>query len=263
MYNVGIYIKGIDMKKLFVIFLLIGVFLFGNQYKVLKIQDRVTNELVEKSEKDFQEYKEWLEEEDKKFLEAEKNNPSHSKTSPRLNNPNISYEEYREKGYLGNWLIWQVDIEDTIWGKLITVPSSGSKECYGKHIENKKQRLDFIKETSRGYKILPDEWISSLELQYINSACNINSSIIGPNKDKNKLRAEVERIEKINAGLAKDTTDVDEFLKGLILAFFMFVFLWFIAFGVKGFNFWAKKEKSQDTENYSFFNYMMYKWWFK
>lgn len=251
------------MKKLFVIFLLIGEFLFGNQYKVLKIQDRVTNELVEKSEKDFQGYKEWLKEEDKKWLEAKKNNPSHSKISPRLNNPNISYEEYREKGYLGNWLIWQVDIEDTIWGKLITVPSSGSKACYGKHIENKKQRLDIIKEISRGYKILPDEWISSLELQYINSACNINSSILGPNKDKNKLRAEIERIEKINAGLSNDTKDRDEFFRGLKFALFMFIFLWFIAFGVKGFNFWGKKEKSQDSENYSFFNYMMYKWWFK
>lgn len=251
------------MKKLFVIFLLIGVFLFGNQYKVLKIQDRVTNELVEKSEKDFQGYKEWLKEEDKKWLEAEKNNPRHSKISPRLENPNISYEEYREKGYLGNWLIWQVDIEDTIWGKLITVPSSGSKACYGKHIENKKQRLDIIKEISRGYKILPDEWISSLELQYINSACNINSLILGPNKDKNKLRAEIERIEKINAGLSNDTKDRDEFFRGLKLALFMFIFLWFIAFGVKGFNFWGKKEKSQDSENYSFFNYMMYKWWFK
>lgn len=240
------------MKKLFVIFLLIGEFLFGNQYKVLKIQDRVTNELVEKSEKDFQGYKEWLKEEDKKWLEAKKNNPSHSKISPRLNNPNISYEEYREKGYLGNWLIWQVDIEDTIWGKLITVPSSESKECYGKHIENKKQRLDFIKETSRGYKILPDEWISSLELQYINSACNINSSILGPNKDKNKLRAEIERIKHKNEGLGDNSKAS---FNGLGLLFFMLILAWFFAFifgGIAG-----------RGANSMLFNIIMLKWLFK
>ncbi|WP_418181404.1 hypothetical protein ACNSOL_11935 (plasmid) [Aliarcobacter lanthieri] len=265
------------MKNIFISFILLSGLSFAQQFPILKIEDRITNELIERSEKYFKEYQEWQKEEHKKWIEEEKKwkklgNKDYSRVRPKMN-PNITYEEYREKGYLGNWLVSQVDLEDTIWGKLITVPQ-GTRMCGdqapkpnggigGRGTWDLESRLDFIKETSRGYKMLPDEWISSLELKYINSACQINSLIIGPDKDIKKLKEEVEKIEKINVGLADDTTDSGEFFKGIKLALFLFIFLWFIAFGFRGFKFWGKKEKPQGKEDYSFFNYMMYKWWFK
>ena len=259
------------MKKLFYILLIFSISLFANDPRILKIEDRVTNELVERSKEYFKEYKEWQIKEHNKWLKGEiewkkLGNQDYSRVSPKFN-PDITYEEYREKGYLGNWLATQVDLEDTIWGKLVKVPEN-SRLCgnatpvyaggiSGKGLWDLKSRLMAIG-SSRKY--LPDELISKLELEYINTACTIDMLLLS---DKKKLKYAVEKMRKINAGLDNKTTDYSDLIKGLVMAFFMFIFLWFVAFGSKGFDFSKKEEKKEDNIDYSLFNYMMYKWWFK
>ncbi|MCT7563179.1 hypothetical protein ACOL23_09725 [Aliarcobacter butzleri] len=214
------------MKKILIAFILSNIFLLANQFPILKSEDRVTNEIAEKSLAYFKEYKEWQIKGHKEWLEAEKKwlehrkdkegNKDYSRISPKYN-PEITYEEYREKGYLTNWLVWQVNLEDTIWNTLIQVPQ-GTKMCGietpeykggtgGKGTWDLKSRLDYIKEASRGRKMLPDEWISPLVLKYLNSTCQIDAILLGSKRDDNKIREEIEKIEKINAGLLHNSND--------------------------------------------------------
>lgn len=286
------------MKKIIAILILLNGFVFSNttdvvtselvedfnNFRPIKKEYRVTSELVERAEKDFLGYKEWLKEHDKKWLEAEKKwlenrkgkegHKDYSRSHPRYN-PDITYEEYREKGYLGNWLRAQVDFKKTVWADLIKVPQ-GTRMCGdgepeyrggigGRKTWDLKSRLDYIERNSIGNKLLPDEWITPVVLKYINSACQLDINILSLERDFNKIKAEVERIEKINNGEVKNKNkDAEEMFTGLKYAFVLFIFFWFILFGFNGFKFWGKrKENVQVNSDNSLFNYMMYKFWFK
>lgn len=229
--------------KRFVIFIVL-LFNFMNassQYIPLKLEDRVTNELVEKFSKQY---------------------PEH----------NIELD--REKGFLSNWLVWQIKLNETVWGKLIIIPED-SEMCKGKRvsynggiggtgISNLESRLDFIKETSRGTKLLPDEWIGELELKYLSSTCVIDALLIGPGTDRKKLAEEVKRIDKINTGLINsvNTKDKKDFFSGLVFTIIIFSILWVMFFGFTG----SKNGNSankEDMRDNSLFYFFMYKWWTK
>jgi len=197
---------GTQVKKLFYMLLIFSISLFASEPSILKIEDRVTNELVERSEKYFKEYKEWQIKEHNKWLKEEiewkkLGNQDYSRIRPKLN-PDITYEEYREKGYLGNWLVFQVDLEDTIWGELIKVPTA--EQCKkASYLQNKKSRLASIKEISRGHKMLPDEWITPAMLETMNSYCNFDTLALGP-----KYPDEEKKIDKADQTFGLITTFV-------------------------------------------------------
>ncbi|MCT7568479.1 hypothetical protein [Aliarcobacter butzleri] len=86
------------MKKIIYILLAFTIPLFSKEYPIVKEENRVTNELVER-------YK-------KQYLEDD-------------------FEEARRSNLLSNWLVLQVRLEETIWADLIKIPQ-GTRMCGNK-----------------------------------------------------------------------------------------------------------------------------------
>lgn len=196
------------MKKILIFLMIISGVVFAD-IAPLPIEKRLTNEVVEMSKEAYQgQIKNRIEWEAERQRLA-KTHPGHLKTTP-FYDPSISYEEYRMEPGFSNWIRY-LKLEDTIWGKLVTVPV-GTRMCgndtprpngggYARTTWDLKSRLDLIKSSSAGYRLLPEEWITPLMLEYINSVCYPSALLVSPRADISQLKKEVEKIRRINEGL--------------------------------------------------------------